>query len=68
MKGNIQRRYTMERLMIFPNNQVPKEIMENISNEIPLCRPVPIRLDHIPEEEVKNFPKIMEYPENYVLK
>lgn len=68
MQGNLQRRHTMERLLIYPGADVPKEVMENISNQIRQIRYVPTRLDHIPEEEVKSFPKVMEYPEDYVLK
>lgn len=67
MKGTLQRRHTMERLHLFPDDKVPKEIMENISNQIKQLRPVPTKLDHIDEETVKNFPKIMEYPDDYVI-
>ena len=68
MDGNLQRRYTMQRLHIFPENDVPKEIIENISNQIRQVRPVPVRLDHIPEKEVAEFPKLVKLPENYVIR
>lgn len=66
--GNIQRRHTMQRLHLFKNDKVPKEILENVTNQIRQLRPVPERLDKIDPEVVKNFPKIMEYPLDYVPK
>lgn len=68
MDGNLQRRYTMERLHIFADSKVPKELMGNVSNQIRQIRPVPIRLDHYTEQEVKEYPKIIDYPKDYVLR
>ncbi|XP_022912964.2 large ribosomal subunit protein uL13m [Onthophagus taurus] len=68
MDGNLQRRYTMQRLHIFPDANVPPEMLENVSNQIRQIRGVPKRLDHYAEEEVKAFPKIIDYPKDYVLK
>lgn len=68
MRGTLQRRHTMQRLFIYPGEQIPEDILQNVTNQIRQLRLVPTRLDHIPEEEVKNFPKVMEYPEDYVLK
>lgn len=68
MKGNLQRRYTMQRLHLFPDANVPDEILSNVTNQLKQDRAVPKRLDHIDEETIKNFPKIMEYPQNYILK
>lgn len=68
MHGNLQRRHTMQRLHLFEDANVPSEIMENITNQLKQVRVVPKRLDHMDEEFVKNFPKIMEYPKDYVLK
>jgi len=58
----------MQRLHIFPNDKIPKDMLENISNQIKQLRPVPVRLDHIPKEEVDNFPQLLKYPENYILR
>ncbi|KAG4079517.1 hypothetical protein HA402_005214 [Bradysia odoriphaga] len=68
MKGNLQRRYSMQRLHLYPDAKVPDEIMCNVTNQLKHDRVVPTRLDHIDEDTIKNFPKIMDYPENYVLK
>ncbi|XP_020292154.1 39S ribosomal protein L13, mitochondrial [Pseudomyrmex gracilis] len=65
---NLQRRHTMQRLHIFPDEKVPEEILKNIGNQIKQLRPVPVRLDHIPQEEVDNFPRIVQYPKHYILK
>lgn len=68
MKGNLKRRYTMQRLHLFQDANVPDEILSNITNQLKQDRVVPKRLDHIDEETIKNFPKIMEYPQDYILK
>ncbi|XP_033208224.1 39S ribosomal protein L13, mitochondrial [Belonocnema kinseyi] len=68
MTGNLQRRYTMQRLHIFPDENIPERILENVSNQIKQLRPVPVRLDHIPKEEVEQFPQLVKLPENYVVR
>lgn len=68
MKGNLQRRHTMERLFIYPGEKVPEDLLQNVTNQIRQLRLVPTRLDQIPEEVTKTYPKVMEYPEDYVLK
>lgn len=68
MDGNLQRRYTMQRLHIFADANVPQELMANVSNQIRQLRPVPIRLDHYTEQEVKEYPKITDYPKDYILR
>lgn len=68
MKGNLQRRHTMQRLHIFPDEKVPKEIIENVSNQIKQLRAVPKTLDTYTEEEREKYPKIIDYPKDYVLR
>lgn len=68
MKGNLQRRHTMERLLIYPDEEVPEDVLQNVTNQIRQLRLVPTRLDHIPEDEVRKFPKVMDYPKDYVYK
>lgn len=58
----------MERLLIYPGETIPDDVKQNITNQIRQIRLVPTRLDHIPEEEVQKYPKVMEFPEDYVLK
>lgn len=68
MKGNLQRRHTMERLFIYPGEGVPEDVLQNVTNQIRQIRRVPTRLDEIPEDVTKTYPKVMDYPEDYVLK
>lgn len=68
MDGNLQRRYNMQRLHIFPDDKVPSTIMENITSQIRGLRPVPVRLDRIPPEEVQEFPRIFQLPHDYIPK
>lgn len=58
----------MQRLHIFENDEIPEDIHKNISNQIRQIRPVPTRLDHIPEEDVKTFPRIVKLPDKYLSK
>lgn len=66
--GNLQRRHTMQRLHLFKDENVPKDLLENVSNQIRQLRPVPVRLDHYDKEVLENFPKIMDYPVDHVLR
>lgn len=68
MKGNLQRRYTMKRLHLFADANVTKGVLANVTNQIRQTRTIPQRLDHIDEETIKNFPQVMDYPKNYVLR
>ena len=68
MPGNLYRRTVMERLHIFPTSEIPEEIKRNISGQIRPLRPVPKRLQEYTEEEIKNYPNIFDYPEDYVVR
>jgi hypothetical protein len=58
----------MQRLHIFPDDKVPEDMLKNITNQIKQSRAVPTRLDHIPQEEIDNFPQLLSYPKEYILK
>ncbi|KAG8239966.1 hypothetical protein J437_LFUL019552 [Ladona fulva] len=66
MKGNLQRRYTMCRLHLYPED-APPDILSKVTSQIKTIRPVPKRLDHYPPELVDSFPKLMDWPKDYVL-
>lgn len=66
--NNLQRRYTMQRLHLFEDDKVPTELLENVTNQIRQLRPVPQRLDHVDKSVIDNYPKIMNFPENYLPK
>lgn len=55
----------MQRLHLFPDDSIPKEIAENICSQIRQLRPVPKRLKEYTQEELDKFPKIFEWPEDY---
>lgn len=58
----------MERLHLFPDDKVPENILQNVSDQIQQLKIVPKKLEDYSEEELKNFPKIFEWPEDYILK
>jgi len=64
---NLTRKPTMERLHVFKDDNVPKMIAENITDQIRPLRPIPKRLDHYSQEEQESFPKVFDYPKDYVL-
>lgn len=66
--NNLLRRTQMERLHIFPGSEIPEEIKKNISGQIRPLRPVPKRLQEYNEEEIRTFPKLFDYPKDYILR
>lgn len=58
----------MMNLHIFPEEEIPEEIRGNISHQIPTQRPVPRSLRSYTEQEIANFPKIIDYPHDYIVK
>lgn len=67
MKGNLFRRVVMERLHIYSDSNVPEEVMENITNQIPPLRSIPKTLGSYSKEEIEKYPKIIDYPEDFIL-
>lgn len=68
MKGNLQRRYTMQRLHLFADGTVPEDVMSNVTNQLKQARIVPTRLDHMDPATVDKYPKVMNWPKDYVLR
>jgi large subunit ribosomal protein L13 len=66
--GDLKRRAHMARLHVFPDEDVPEEILSNVSGQLSQVRPVPMKLDEFSAEEVERFPKLWDYPEEYVMK
>ncbi|KAK7071458.1 54S ribosomal protein L13 [Halocaridina rubra] len=64
---NLLRRGKMARLHIFADDEVPNSILENLSGQIRQLRAVPKRLDHYTDEEIKSFPRIFDWPKDYVI-
>ncbi|XP_001607973.1 39S ribosomal protein L13, mitochondrial [Nasonia vitripennis] len=65
--STLKRRYDMKRLHVFYNDEIPEKIKANISSQIKQLRPVPVRLDHISQEELDQFPQLVKLPDKYVL-
>lgn len=68
MKGNLQRRHTMQRLHVYTDDKVPDDIMSNVTNQLKQLRPVPVRLDHIDPQVIQQFPRIVKFPADYMEK
>jgi len=47
---------------------VPEELTANLSGQIEPVRPVPKSLDEYSSEEIENFPKLWDYPDEYAIK
>lgn len=65
---NLQRRYTMERLHVYADENVPSEILANVTNQIRPLRVVPQKLDTYTEEETESFPKVYNYPKDFIIR
>ncbi|XP_071444884.1 leukotriene A-4 hydrolase-like [Hetaerina americana] len=66
MRGNLKRRYTMCRLHLFAD-EATEDILCKVTSQIRPVRPVPQRLDFYPEDFVTSFPKLMDWPKDYIL-
>jgi len=64
----IHRRTLMMRLHLYPDEDIPPEIMQNVTSQIRQLRPVPRKLEDYSEEEIQKYPKVFDYPDSYVLK
>ncbi|KAK4308859.1 hypothetical protein Pmani_019473 [Petrolisthes manimaculis] len=68
LSKNLLRRGRMEKLHIFPDDKIPDSILENVSAQLRQMRPIPKRLDHYTREEVEKFPKVFDWPKDYIIK
>lgn len=68
MSGSAFRRNNMARLHVFPGEEVPEEIMKNVTSQIPQVKPIPKKLSDYTDEEMQSFPKVFDYPENLLKK
>jgi len=67
MKGTLLRRPRMAKLHLYPDENVPEDILRNISGEIQQVMPVPKRLDEYSQEERNKFPRLFDWPEDYII-
>jgi len=65
---NLQRRTMMQRLHIFPEEELPEEILACLTEEIAQPRRIPKRLNEYSQEEIDAFPRLFTLPEDYKMK
>ncbi|XP_053571299.1 39S ribosomal protein L13, mitochondrial [Bombina bombina] len=65
---NLLRRTMMQRLHLFPEDEIPEDILKNLVTEIPQPRKIPRRLDEYTQEEVDEFPRLWTPPADFRLK
>ncbi|XP_013403021.1 39S ribosomal protein L13, mitochondrial [Lingula anatina] len=67
LPGNLLRKGHMARLHIYPDENVPPDILKNVTDQLYPILSIPKRLDQYTEEEVRNFPKLFDWPEDHKL-
>ncbi|XP_005107728.1 39S ribosomal protein L13, mitochondrial [Aplysia californica] len=65
LSGLPMKKTLMARLHLYPDEEIPQEILENVSGQIRQVQVVPKKLEDYTEEEIQNFPRLFEWPENY---
>ena len=68
MENNIMRKNAIARLHIFPEEDVPEDIITNVTAQIPQLRQVPKSLNDYSEEEKAKFPPVFQPADNFVRK
>nr|ACO14926.1 39S ribosomal protein L13, mitochondrial [Caligus clemensi] len=65
LHGDITRKGKMARLHVFPDEDVPSELMENVTNMIPRIKDVPKQLSEYSQDEIDAFPKLWDYKSHF---
>ena len=58
----------MQRLHIYPGSEIPEDIKGNISGQIKPLKPIPKPLQEYSQEEIDSYPKVFDYPEDYIVR
>merc|ERR1712112_667104 len=66
MENNMMRKNNIARLHIFPEDEVPEDILSNVTAQIPQLRAVPKTLNEYSEGEKENFPHVFTSSEDFV--
>lgn len=64
--GDLTRKGKMARLHIFPDSNVPQDLLNNVTGQISQVKPTPKKLSEHSQQEIDNFPKVWEYPHDHV--
>ncbi|XP_062848622.1 39S ribosomal protein L13, mitochondrial [Trichomycterus rosablanca] len=65
---NLKRRTMMQRLHFFPDDAIPDDILNNLTEELAQPRAIPRKLSEYTQEERDSFPLLWTPPEDYIMK
>ncbi|MBZ3886295.1 39S ribosomal protein L13, mitochondrial [Sciurus carolinensis] len=65
LSKNLHRRTMMQRLHLFPDEDIPEYTLKNVVEELPQPRKIPKCLDEYTQEEAEAFPGVWSLPEDY---
>jgi len=60
-----EKKLLMARLHLYPEEEVPENILDNVSGQIRQVMAVPKRLEDFTQEEIDSFPRMFELPDDY---
>lgn len=58
MPNKIYRNEAMARLIVYPDENIPQNILDNITDQIPGVSYVPTPLQDMSQEDIDKFPKL----------
>ncbi|XP_062320841.1 39S ribosomal protein L13, mitochondrial [Osmerus eperlanus] len=65
---NLARRTMMQRLHLFSEDELPEDILANLTEELPQPREIPRKLNEYSQEEIDAFPRLWTPPKDYRMK
>ncbi|XP_061531142.1 39S ribosomal protein L13, mitochondrial isoform X2 [Phycodurus eques] len=65
---NLHRRTMMQRLHIFPEDELPEDVRANLTEELPQPREIPRKLSEYTQEEIDAFPRLWTPPQDFKLR
>lgn len=67
IKGTLLRRPMMQKLHLFADENVPEDILKNITGQIHQVMPVPKQLNEYSKEDREKFPRLFDWPKDHVI-
>jgi len=65
LRSSHERRTLMARCHIFPDDNVPEELMANVCDEIRQVQPMIKSINEYTDEEIRNFPKLVKQSDEF---
>ncbi|KAK3766888.1 hypothetical protein RRG08_040411 [Elysia crispata] len=65
LSGLDNKRTLMKRLHLFPDEEIPEEILENVTGQIQQVQAIPKKLEDYSQREIDSFPRLFKMPEDY---